>query len=152
MKITRLIVESAIALIIGFGLGLTYAWVISPVKYVDADPQALRADFKDHFRSAISAAYASTGDLERARARLALFNDPDPAQALNQDGADDEQDGEHHDQRDQPQHDKANALHQIAVHQRRPPRRRFLKIVRAAARLMARVTTKRITPMPKSAW
>ena len=83
MKTTRFILEGAIALILGFGLGLTYAWVISPVKYVDAEPQALRADFKDHFRSAISAAYASNGDLERARARLALLNDPDPTQALN---------------------------------------------------------------------
>jgi len=82
MKTTRFIVGAIIAVILGFGLGLTYAWVISPVKYVEADPQALRNDFKDYFRSAISAAYASTGDLERARARLALLNDPDPAQAL----------------------------------------------------------------------
>jgi len=83
MKTTRTILEGVISLILGFGLGLTYAWVISPVKFVDAEPQALRADFKDHFRSAISAAYASNGDLERARARLALLNDPDPAQALS---------------------------------------------------------------------
>ena len=83
MRATRFILEGAIALIMGFALGLTYAWVIAPVKYVDADPQALRADFKDHFRSVISAAYASNGDLERARARLDLLNDPDPAQALN---------------------------------------------------------------------
>jgi len=82
MKTTRFILGAAIVLILGFGLGLTYAWIISPVKYVEADPQALRADFKDYFRSAISAAYASTGDLERARVRLALLNDPDPAQAL----------------------------------------------------------------------
>ena len=83
MRATRFILEGAIALILGFALGLTYAWVIAPVKYVDADPQTLRADFKDHFRSVISAAYASNGDFERARARLALLNDPDPAQALN---------------------------------------------------------------------
>jgi len=82
MKTTRFILGAVITLILGFGLGLTYAWIISPVKYVEADPQALRADFKDYFRSAISAAYASTGDLERARVRLALLNDPDPAQAL----------------------------------------------------------------------
>ena len=82
MKTIRFILGAVIALILGFGMGLTYAWVISPVKYVEAAPQALRVDFKDHFRSAISAAYASTGDLERARARLDLLNDPDPAQAL----------------------------------------------------------------------
>ena len=71
-----------VALILGFGLGLAYAWVISPVKYVDADPLALREDFKDHFRAAIAAAYTSNGDLERARARLNLLGDPDPSQAL----------------------------------------------------------------------
>jgi len=71
-----------IALILGFGLGLAYTWVLAPVKYVDAEPMALRDNFKDHFRSAIAAAFASTGDLERARARLSLLGDPDPAQAL----------------------------------------------------------------------
>ena len=71
-----------LALTIGFGLGLAYAWVISPVKYVDAEPHTLREDFKDHYRSAIAAAYASNADLERARARLTLLGDTDPAQAL----------------------------------------------------------------------
>ena len=71
-----------LALIIGIGLGLTYAWVISPVKYVDAAPLVLRDDFKDHFRAAVAAAYASTGDLERARARLTLLGDPNPSQVL----------------------------------------------------------------------
>ena len=70
------------ALIVGFGLGLAYAWVLSPVQYVDAEPRILRSDFKDHFRSAIAAAYASNADLERARARLALLGDSDPSQAL----------------------------------------------------------------------
>ena len=71
-----------LVLIIGFGIGLTYAWAISPVQYVDAEPHTLREDFKDQFRSAIAAAYASNADLERARARLALLGDPDPSQAL----------------------------------------------------------------------
>lgn len=71
-----------LALVIGFGIGLAYAWVIAPVQYVDAEPRVLRNDFKDGFRSAIAAAYASNADLERARARLALLGDPDPYQAL----------------------------------------------------------------------
>jgi hypothetical protein len=70
------------ALLAGFGLGLFYAWVVSPVKYVNTEPRALRDDFKDYYRSAIAAAYASNADLERARARLALLGDPDPSQAL----------------------------------------------------------------------
>ena len=71
-----------LALAAGFGLGLTYAWVIAPVQYVEAEPRILRDDFKDHFRSAIADAYAANMDLERARARLDLLGDPDPSQAL----------------------------------------------------------------------
>jgi len=71
-----------VALLAGFGIGLAYAWAISPVKYVDAEPRVLRTDFKDDFRSAIAAAYASNADLERARARLALLGDSDPYQSL----------------------------------------------------------------------
>jgi hypothetical protein len=83
MRIKRFPWELLIAIVVGFGLGLAYAWILSPVEYVDAEPHLLREDFKDHFRSAIAAAYASTADLERARARLALLGDPDPAQALS---------------------------------------------------------------------
>lgn len=72
-----------LALVIGFGIGLAYAWVILPVQYVDAQPRVLRNDFKDDFRSAIAAAYASNADLERARARLDQLGDPDPYQALS---------------------------------------------------------------------
>ncbi len=70
------------ALLVGVVLGLLYAWKISPVRYVDTDPSALRADFKDQYRLTIALAYLSTGNLERARARLALLGDPDPAGAL----------------------------------------------------------------------
>lgn len=82
MKVKRLPWLPLLALALGVGLGLVYAWLVSPLGAVDASPRALRADFKDAFRSAIAAAYAATGDLERARARLNLLGDPDPAQAL----------------------------------------------------------------------
>jgi hypothetical protein len=42
---------------------------------VDANPAILRADFKDQYRIVIAAAYASSHDLARARARLDLLND-----------------------------------------------------------------------------
>ena len=71
-----------LALVLGFGSGLAYSWAIAPVEYVDAEPLVLRDDFKDDYRAAIAAAYASTGDLERARARLTLLGDPDPSQVL----------------------------------------------------------------------
>jgi hypothetical protein len=82
MKARRIVWEWLIVLGLGFGLGLGYAWVISPVEYVDAEPLVLRDDFKDQFRAAIAAAYASNADLERARARLSLLGDPESAQAL----------------------------------------------------------------------
>ncbi len=74
--------EWLIAIVVGFSLGLLYAWVISPIRYIDTTPNTLRADFKDQFRIAIAAAYASTHDLGRAKARLALLGDSDSDQAL----------------------------------------------------------------------
>jgi hypothetical protein len=72
-----------LALLLGFGLGLAYSWVISPLRVVDADPVALRADFKDSYRAAIAAAYTANGNLPRAEARLLLLKDSHPIEALN---------------------------------------------------------------------
>jgi hypothetical protein len=43
----------------------------------------LRADFKEQYRSVIAAAYAASGNLPRALARLDLLMDPDPVEVLN---------------------------------------------------------------------
>ena len=72
-----------LALIGGLILGVLYSWILAPVRYVDTSPNTLRADFKDQFRSSIAAAYAATGNLERARARLALLGDPNTIDALS---------------------------------------------------------------------
>jgi hypothetical protein len=72
-----------LALLAGVGLGLAYAWVLSPKRVTDAQPIALRADFKDQYRSLVAASYAATGDLPRAQARLSLLGDADPIDALN---------------------------------------------------------------------
>ena len=72
-----------LSLLAGLGLGLVYAWAISPLKVTDAEPLALRADFKDQYRSAIAAAYEATGDLTRAQARLSLLGDNDSIESLN---------------------------------------------------------------------
>jgi hypothetical protein len=72
-----------LALIVGIGLGLVYAWMIAPRSINNADPSTLRADFKERYRSAIAAAYAATDNLPRARARLQLLKDPDAVEALN---------------------------------------------------------------------
>ncbi|OGO24559.1 MAG: hypothetical protein A2Y54_00905 [Chloroflexi bacterium RBG_16_51_16] len=80
---TRFPWEFILALLIGLGLGLTYAWFITPVEYVNAQPSQLRSDFKDEYRGVIAAAYAANRNLDRARARLSLLADPDPVQALS---------------------------------------------------------------------
>lgn len=72
-----------LSLLAGFGLGLAYSWVISPTRVIDSAPIALRADFKDSYRSAIAAAFAGTGNLTRAQSRLGLLGDSDPVEALN---------------------------------------------------------------------
>jgi hypothetical protein len=72
-----------LALLAGFGAGLVYAWMISPLRVTNADPVALRGDFKDTYRAAIAASYAATGNLPRAQARLALLKDSNPIEALN---------------------------------------------------------------------
>jgi len=72
-----------LALLAGLGLGLVYSWIISPTRVIDTEPAVLRADFKDQYRSVIAAAYAATGNLPRAQARLALLRDADPVEALN---------------------------------------------------------------------
>jgi hypothetical protein len=75
--------EILLALFVGIGLGLVYAWMISPLRVTNADPGTLRTDFKEQYRSAIAAAYAASGNLPRAQVRLQLLKDPDPVQALN---------------------------------------------------------------------
>lgn len=72
-----------LALLAGIGLGLVYAWGVSPTRVVDSQPSALRGDFKDHYRSAIAAAYLATGNLARTQARLSLLGDSDSIEALN---------------------------------------------------------------------
>ncbi len=71
-------------ILIGLGLGLVYAWVLAPAKPANPTPASLRSDFKDQYRRMIASAYQSTGDLVRARSRLALLDDPDPVRALSE--------------------------------------------------------------------
>lgn len=67
---------------IGIALGLYYAWAVSPVEYTDTSPASLRGDFRADYLALIASAFEGTGDLERARARLALFSDPNPSDTL----------------------------------------------------------------------
>ena len=79
----RIPFDIIITLLLGLGLGLAYSWLFSPLHVVDASPVALRADFKDAYRSAIAASYGATNNLARAQARLALLGDSNSIDALN---------------------------------------------------------------------
>jgi hypothetical protein len=69
-------------LVIGFALGLVYAWVFTPVESFETHPSTLADSYKDTYREIIAVAYTANGDLGRAKARLALLGDEDPARAL----------------------------------------------------------------------
>ena len=79
----RIPFDIIITLLLGLGFGLAYSWLFSPLHVVDASPVALRADFKDAYRSAIAASYGATNNLARAQARLALLGDSNSLDALN---------------------------------------------------------------------
>jgi hypothetical protein len=70
------------AVVLGAAIGLMYSWVVSPVKYVDAPPYALRTDYKDEYRALVAAAYLYSSDLVRAQARLVQLKDDNPAQSI----------------------------------------------------------------------
>ncbi|MCJ7823684.1 MAG: hypothetical protein MUP44_02170 [Anaerolineales bacterium] len=71
-----------IGVILGIAGGLYYSWAINPVEYIDSSPDSLREDFKSDYITLIASAYAATGDADRARARLAWLQIPDPASTL----------------------------------------------------------------------
>ena len=70
-----------VGLAAGLGLGLLYAWVLSPVQLVNADLTTLRADYKVDWLTWTAGAFAVDGDRERARRRIEALGEPDPAQA-----------------------------------------------------------------------
>ncbi|MBE0697270.1 MAG: hypothetical protein IH586_10135, partial [Anaerolineaceae bacterium] len=61
-------------LVIGLAVGLLFAWVISPVKYVDTEPGSLAPGVKDEYRQVIALAYQANHDLSRAQQRIALID------------------------------------------------------------------------------
>jgi hypothetical protein len=69
-------------LILGLGMGLLISLVFSPIRYSNITPAMLGKTEKDAYRALIAASYNARGDLGRAKARLALIEDPNPAQVL----------------------------------------------------------------------
>jgi hypothetical protein len=69
-------------LVLGLVIGLIYAWLVNPIVYSHATPAGLQADDQDSYRSMIAQVYAVTGDLDRAKLRLAVLEDDNPVFAL----------------------------------------------------------------------
>lgn len=68
--------------LLGVPIALYYAWLVNPVEYVKTAPSSLRQDFREEYLVLIAAAYAGTGDLDRAKARLSQFDETNVAEAL----------------------------------------------------------------------
>lgn len=79
----RFPLDILLALLLGLGLGLAYSWLIAPPHITNADPIALRADFKDQYRAMIAASFAANNNLPRAQSRLALLGDANLVEALS---------------------------------------------------------------------
>ncbi|HMK08987.1 MAG TPA: hypothetical protein VK449_08170 [Anaerolineales bacterium] len=76
-----------LGLVVGLAAGLIYGWVLQPARPTQAAPTSLRSDFQDEYAALIASAFAATGDLPRARARLGLLpgaSDSDHLNALAQ--------------------------------------------------------------------
>lgn len=70
-------------LVLGLLFGCIISFVIAPLQVSSVGPSHLADDAKDQYRLMIALAYASSGDIQRAQARLAHLGDADPARALN---------------------------------------------------------------------
>ncbi len=66
----------------GVILGLWYGWEVEPVEYTDTDIAHLHPAYKNDFVLMTAEAYALDGDLDIARARLAMLGLPNPAEAV----------------------------------------------------------------------
>lgn len=69
-------------LIIGLLAGLIVAWILWPPRVTDVSPVSLEDSYKEQYRLMASLAFASSGDLGRAQARIALLQDGDPMRSL----------------------------------------------------------------------
>jgi len=70
-------------LLLGLLLGLAIAWIVFPARTVDTSPAELHGDYKEDYRALTALAFASSGDLGRAQARILLLGDRDPLRELN---------------------------------------------------------------------
>ena len=63
-------------LLLGVLVGVLISRYILPVQYTDTGPATLRTDQREAYRSLVARAYLAEADVNRARSRLALLQDP----------------------------------------------------------------------------
>ncbi len=68
-----------VGLILGLALGVGYAWVLWPADFRGAEPASLQPVYRGEYILLIATAYQATGNLDRARTRLELFPELNPA-------------------------------------------------------------------------
>lgn len=61
------IIVGAAGLILGIILGLLYGWVINPVEWVDANPEALSPTYQDEYLRMAIYTFGATGDVDQAQ-------------------------------------------------------------------------------------
>jgi hypothetical protein len=69
-------------LVIGIVAGLVIVLTAFPVNYIDTAPHALRSGEKENYRRLIALAFQANQDIGRARARLEILAEPNPASTL----------------------------------------------------------------------
>lgn len=70
-------------LIVGLLFGCILSFVVFPLQVASVGPAHLSEEHQDQYRLMIALAYASSGDISRAQARLAQLGDADPARVLS---------------------------------------------------------------------
>jgi hypothetical protein len=78
----RVLLLALVGLAAGAALGLLVGWVLWPVQYTNTAPAQLRQDYRDDYILMVATAYQVEGDLEAARARLALLDPDRPARPV----------------------------------------------------------------------
>lgn len=72
----------AVGAVLGFVIGLYYAWNVNPVRYTETAPSSLKPTYQREYLALIAAAFQGTGNLQKAESRLALFDYENPVEVL----------------------------------------------------------------------
>ena len=77
-------IKFLIAIAIGSGFGLYYAWVVNPVQVVDTTTDSLRIDYRSDYVLMVAEIYQLEGDPAEAARRLGRLGDEPPALIVQQ--------------------------------------------------------------------